>query len=302
VTRVALHMPGSRVLDRPGSDARMSPLATLARGNPRVGVAAAHLAALAVSILILALEDVALLLNGDVLIWLAICVAFSGLRIATARASLASSTVLLDALGMAVFLAGTGAPASPFYVLVLAGVWWAAQVSRPRSGFAYALTFATAYLLLVLPVAFRDQLIPGLFEGVVAILVVGTLVDWFIRVDRRAIALNDALYAAPFGAEQLAVREGLLRALRSMDVPVDVILTAGQVGLTALQAELLAYLMLGLSNFEIADAAGVSEATIRYRLTRLYRTLGVRGGRHDAARRAQELGATRAEQGSTRSS
>jgi DNA-binding CsgD family transcriptional regulator len=108
-------------------------------------------------------------------------------------------------------------------------------------------------------------------------------------VDRRALALNDALNAAPPGIEQLAIREGLQRALTTMQVPVDVVLTAGQVGLTAAQTELLSYLVLGLSNFEIADAAGISEATARYRLTRLYRALGVRG-RRAAARRAKEFG------------
>jgi DNA-binding CsgD family transcriptional regulator len=56
-----------------------------------------------------------------------------------------------------------------------------------------------------------------------------------------------------------------------------------------MQIELLAYLMLGLTNQQIADAASVSEATVRYRLTPLYRTLGVRG-RKAAAERARELG------------
>jgi DNA-binding CsgD family transcriptional regulator len=289
VTRVALHMPGSGMRQRLGLLLRQSPLARISIDDPPVRVAAAHLAALAVSILILALEDIGLLASGEVLVWLGIFAGFSVLRVATTRKTLAQSTVALDAIGVAVFLAGTGAPGSAFYVLALAGVWWAVNVPQPRSGLVYALTFSTAYLLLVLPVAVRSHLIPGMLEGVVAIVVVGALVDWSIRIDRRALALNEALYAAPFGVEQLAIREGLLRALRTMDVPIDVILTAGQVGLTALQAELLAYLMLGLSNFELADAAGVSEATIRYRLTRLYRTLGVRG-RLDAARRAKELG------------
>jgi DNA-binding CsgD family transcriptional regulator len=72
-------------------------------------------------------------------------------------------------------------------------------------------------------------------------------------------------------------------------VPIDVLLTAGQLGLTAMQTELIAYLILGLSNQEIADALSVSEATVRYRLTRLYRVLDVRG-RKAAAERARELG------------
>jgi len=290
VTRVALHLPGSGALQRLGPFVRRhEQLARVSIDHPRVGVAAAHLAALGVALLILALEDHGLYAYGDVLVWLGIFAGFSVLRLATTRKTLAQSTVVLDAIGVAVFLAGTGAPGSPFYVLALAGVWWAVTVPLPRTGLVYGITFSAAYLFLVLPIALRDQLIPGLFEGVVAILVVGALVDSFIRVDRRALVLHEALYAAPLGAEQLAIREGLLRAVRTMDIPVDVILAAGQVGLSALQAELLAYVMLGLSNFEIADAAGVSEGTIRYRLTRLYRTLGVRRRPHTAPR-AKELG------------
>ncbi len=100
-----------------------------------------------------------------------------------------------------------------------------------------------------------------------AILVIFALLsDWFVRVDKRALELNEALTVPPFGSEQLAIRDGLLRALRTMDVPVDAVIAAGQVGLTAVQAELLAYLMLGLTNIEISDASGLSEATVRYRL------------------------------------
>jgi DNA-binding CsgD family transcriptional regulator len=82
---------------------------------------------------------------------------------------------------------------------------------------------------------------------------------------------------------------GLSRAVQGGVVPIDVLLTAGQLGLTALQTELIAYLILGLSNMEIADAMNISEATVRWRLTRLYRVLDVRG-RKAAAERARELG------------
>jgi LuxR family maltose regulon positive regulatory protein len=70
---------------------------------------------------------------------------------------------------------------------------------------------------------------------------------------------------------------------------MDVLLAASREGLTVLQAELLAYLVLGLTNQEIADATSVGEATVRYRLTRLYRALGVRG-RKAAIARAHEIG------------
>ena len=59
-------------------------------------------------------------------------------------------------------------------------------------------------------------------------------------------------------------------------------------GLTVIQAELLAYLQMGLTNQEIADATKVGEATVRYRLTRLYRALGV-SGRKAAVQRAMAL-------------
>jgi DNA-binding CsgD family transcriptional regulator len=74
-----------------------------------------------------------------------------------------------------------------------------------------------------------------------------------------------------------------------MDISLDVVLAAGQLGLTAIQAELLSYLVLGLTNMEISDATRLSEAAVRYRLTRLYRMLGVRG-RREAADRARALG------------
>jgi DNA-binding NarL/FixJ family response regulator len=120
-------------------------------------------------------------------------------------------------------------------------------------------------------------------------MVVAFLSDWFVRVDRRALELNDALQAPRFGPEHLAVREGLRRALGNLEIPLDVVLAAGQLGLTATQAELLSYLVLGLANQQIADAMHLSEAAVRYRLTRLYRTLGVTG-RGEAADRARALG------------
>ena len=74
-----------------------------------------------------------------------------------------------------------------------------------------------------------------------------------------------------------------------MEISLDVLLAAARAGLTVIQAELLAYLQMGLTNQEIADATKVGEATVRYRLTRLYRALGVRG-RKAAVQRAVALG------------
>jgi DNA-binding CsgD family transcriptional regulator len=286
----------SRVASRPGSDMlrrlRESDLrerlARFSLEDPRWTTALAHYAALAASLVILLVHHETLLAD-EVPVWLIIFAGFSVLRLVTVGRRLATSTMLLDAIGMVVFLAGTGAPGSPFFLLAFAGVWWAAHMRQPRSGLMYGLAFAAGYVLFVVPVALRQGEIAGVFEELTAVIAIGALSDWFVGVDRRALALNDALNAAPPGVEQLAIREGLQRALTTMQVPVDVVLTAGQVGLTAAQTELLSYLVLGLSNFEIADAAGISEATARYRLTRLYRALGVRG-RRAAARRAKEFG------------
>lgn len=104
-----------------------------------------------------------------------------------------------------------------------------------------------------------------------------------------ATALSEAFAEAPAGPEKLAIREGLIRALGPMEIPLDVLLTAALEDFTVIQAELLAYLAMGLTNQEIADATKVSEATVRYRLTGLYRALGVRG-RKAAVARAHEIG------------
>jgi DNA-binding CsgD family transcriptional regulator len=288
MARAAKEMPGSGIRRRLRGIWLSGRLAAFSLDDPRSTTALAHYAALAASLAIVALHPVPHL--GDQLpIWGAVVAAFSFLRMATLGRRLSTSTVLLDAGGMAVFLAGTNAPGSPFFLFVLAGVWWAAHVRPPRGGLVYGVGFAIAYVLLVFPVALRVEEFSVFITEVTAVIVIGGLCDWFVGLDRRALAMNEAIRAAPVGMEQLAIREGLMRALGSVQVPVDVVLTAGQLGLTADQAELLSYLVLGLSNLEIADAMGASEATVRYRLTRLYRALGVRG-RRAAAVRAHELG------------
>ena len=220
---------------------------------------------------------------------LAVFIGFASLRIASARRPLATSTLVLDAIGTVLFLAGTGAPSSPYFFLALAGAWWAAHVRRPHSAVMWAVAFVSAYALLVVPGAVREQLAVHALEDASVVVIVALLSDWFVRVDARAIALSEALAQVPDGAEQLAIREGLQRALGPMDISMDVLLAASREGLTVLQAELLAYLVLGLTNQEIADATSVGEATVRYRLTRLYRALGVRG-RKAAVARAHQIG------------
>ncbi len=83
-------------------------------------------------------------------------------------------------------------------------------------------------------------------EDASVVFIVGLLSDWFVRVDRRAIELSEALARAPAGAESLAIRDGLTRALGPMEISVDVLLAAARAGLTVIQAELLAYLQMGL--------------------------------------------------------
>ena len=227
--------------------------------------------------------------SSRMLIAFGIALGLSMLRTVAVRRPLALTTICLDAVGTVLLVAGTGAPGSPFGWFALAGVWWAAHLRRPRSGLIYAVVFAAAYTALVVPEAIRQHELASSFERIGALMLVAFLADWFVRVDRRALELNEALQAPRFGPEHIAIREGLERALGGTNIPIDVVLAAGQLGLTAIQAELLSYLVLGLSNMEIADATHLSEAAVRYRLTRLYRRLGV-SGRREAAERARDLG------------
>lgn len=267
-------------------DTRVGPLNS---DDPRLRTLVAHLGALAAALAILALQGPGSMSVGQILIAVAIGLGLSLLHVLSVMRRLAVSSLMLDGVGMALLLMGTGAPTSPFYVLALAGVWWAAHVPRPRSGLIFGLTFAAAYALLVGPQALREHMLMEAFEDASVLIILALLADWFVRVDRRALALNEILQATRFGPKQLAIREGLQSALGSMDISVDVVLAAGQLGLTAIQAELLSYLVVGLTNQEISDATRLSEAAVRYRLTRLYRALGV-SGRREAADRARELG------------
>jgi DNA-binding CsgD family transcriptional regulator len=239
--------------------------------------------------LILAIQGPAPLSGGGVAIAVLIVVGFSALRVLSVRKRLAVSTLVLDAAGTVVLLAGTNAPISPFYVFAIAGVWWAAHVPRQRSGLIYAGTFALAYAVMIFPQALRTHLLAEAVEDITVLAILAVLADWFVRVDQRAIQLSEALSGAALAGKPLAIREGLSRVLGTYDIPVDVVLAAAQVGLSVVQAELLAYLVLGLTNREIAEATNVSEPTVRYRLTRLYRVLGVHR-RHEAVRRALALG------------
>ncbi len=153
----------------------------------------------------------------------------------------------------------------------------------------WAAAFTSVYVILVVPAAVAGGLLVHALGDASVVVIIGVLSDWFVRVDARALALSEALANAPAGAEKLAIREGLTRAFGPMEISLGVLLAASREGLTVVQAELLAYLALGLTNQEIADATKVSVPTVRYRLTRLYRALGVRG-RKEAAERARAIG------------
>ena len=271
----------------PGLRRLLISLADASLDDAQLSTALAHYLALLASILILGTQGGAP--GTDLLSLLVIVLGISGLRVITAGRRLAVSTPVLDALAMAALLAGTGAPRSPFYLLAVAGAWWAGQMDRKRSGLLYAAAFVPAYIALALRPAVIDGAVSTLLEHVFWISALALLADRFHAIDRTAIDLSAALKSAPPGIEAVTVRRQLQRTLGDTDVPVDVVLAAAQVGLTASQAELLGYLVMGLSTNEIADAAALSEATVRYRLTRLYRAMNVRG-RRAAASRAHELG------------
>jgi DNA-binding CsgD family transcriptional regulator len=252
-------------------------------------MALSQLGAIGAAAVLLAVEGSPLPTPAATLTAFIIVLGIATLRSLAVGRALAASTLALDAIAMVILLASTGGAASPIYVVALAGAWWAANVPRPHSGRIYAIAFLAGYLLIVGPEAFRTHVLGAAAGVAIALVVVALLSDRFVLVDRRAIELNEALQAPPFADGQVPVRHGLQLALRTMDIPIDVVLAAGRIGLTAIQAELLSYLVMGLSNNEIADATGLSEAAVRYRLTKLYRALDVRG-RREAADRARELG------------
>ena len=218
--------------------------------------------------------------------WVVLAVAFSGLRIAALNTHLVPSTYVLDAVAVAVFIGGTGDANSPFLALAVAGAWWSGQ--KATRGRIYAIAFCAAYLVLIAPSSWRAGDVAALFYQPAFVACVGLFADNVRRFtdSRWAFAI---LNGAGDEGQPASVKVGLSRAVQGGVVPIDVLLTAGQLGLTAMQTELIAYLILGLSNMEIAEAMNVSEAAVRWRLTRLYRALDVRG-RKAAAERARELG------------
>ena len=221
---------------------------------------------------------------------LAIAAALAIGRYLALRARFAAWVIGIDAILSLLVVVLTSAPHSEFHFMALAGIWWAGRLVPKRGAAMYAVAFLAPYVIVVLPEAWRQGALAEAVEDLLTVAVLALLVDWFLAVDRRAKLLSDAIRIAEAGGgSQVEVRRRLALAAGESPLPVDTLLVAGQIGLTADQIELLGYLLLGFGNHQIADAIGRSEATVRYRLTSLYRSLGVRG-RRTAVQRARDLG------------
>jgi DNA-binding CsgD family transcriptional regulator len=227
--------------------------------------------------------------------------ALVGTRYVALRRDLAAWIVPLDALACLVVVAWTSAPLSEFHFVVLAGIWWAGRLVPRRGAVLFAAAFLGPYALVVLPDAWGHGYFAEAADDLLTVAAIALLVDWFMAIDRRAMALSAAMRAGEaLGESPIEVRRRLALAAGESPVPVDTLVVGGQLGLTANQIELLGYLILGFGNAQIADAIGRSEATVRYRLTSLYRVLGVTG-RGAAIERARDLGLDSLAPGSLRS-
>jgi DNA-binding CsgD family transcriptional regulator len=211
-------------------------------------------------------------------------------RYASLRLDVGWWIVPIDALACFLVVAWTSAPLSEFHFVVLAGIWWAGRLLRRRGATLFAAAFLVPYAIVVLPDGWQRGYFPEAADDLLTVAVIAILVDWYMSVDRRALALTAALRMGESRHESpIELKRRLAIAAGESPLPVDTLLAAGQVGLTANQIELLGYLILGFGNAQIADALGRSEATVRFRLTSLYRTLGV-ASRSGAIERARELG------------
>jgi DNA-binding CsgD family transcriptional regulator len=196
----------------------------------------------------------------------------------------------LDAILSLLVVTLTSAPLSEFHFVALAGIWWAGRLAPRRGAALYAVAFLVPYVVVVLPDAWQQGALAEAAEDVLTVALLAVLVDWFLAVDRRARLLSETIsLAEASGSSQVEARRRLAVAAGESPLSVDTLMVATQVGLTADQVELLGYLILGFGNPQIAAAIGRSEATVRYRLTGLYRSLGVRG-RRAAVQRARALG------------
>lgn len=211
-------------------------------------------------------------------------------RFLALRFGLGTWIILADAIACLAVVWLTSAPHSEFHFVALAGVWWAGRLRRRRGALTWSTAFLVPYVAVVVPDAWTRGAMAEAAEDLLTVGVLALLVDWFMTVDRRVIHLSRQLHAGLARADSpLELRRRLSVAAGESPLPIDTLVVAGRLGLRADEIELLGYLVLGFGNAQIAEAIGRSEATVRYRLTGLYRSLGVRG-RGGAIARAQELG------------
>jgi len=221
---------------------------------------------------------------------MALSIALVASRYLALRFGLGTWIVLADAVTCLLIAALTSAPHSEFHFVALAGVWWAGRLVSSHGAAIWAAAFLLPYVAVVLPDAWQRGALAEAAEDVLTVGVLALLVDWFMAVDRRVIHLSRMLHAGMAqGDSPLELRRRLSIAAGESPLPIDTLVVAGRLGLRADEIELLGYLLLGFGNAQIAEAIGRSEATVRYRLTGLYRSLGV-NGRREAIGRARELG------------
>lgn len=262
---------------------------------------------------------------GDIGFSIVIVVGIGLLRVLTAGVSLAMSTLLIEPIGSVLLLAGTGGPLSPFLPMALGGIWWSTLSprgtrirpfrivkgsstlrlepgqeielgTRRPTWLVYGVAMAASYALLVVPPAMRDGLVTETFEDAIALGAVWLLAGLSVFAGRRRAADIGPSAAAPAASGDPVGMPVKATAVQSLEpsttlayvASLELAPTMEHVGLTPSESHLLACLALGMSNRQIADLLQVSAGSVRYRLTLLYRTLGV-AGRAQVLERAREM-------------
>jgi len=200
----------------------------------------------------------------------------------------------IDAVLSAAALLLTGAPFSPLLPLAISGAIDAGSQSR-RGAWIYALAFLVAFLSTasvsavgMAPGIVRDEWVMEIVKTT-AFVPLSAIIGWAMSSGPAIWSLERSEVLRQVRAQRTSIRASLARALRNEPLPMDTLLAGARLGLTVEETELLGFLVLGLTNQQIADAFCLSVATVKYRLTRLYRRLGVRG-RAQAVAAARQLG------------
>ena len=178
---------------------------------------------------------------------------------------------------------------------------------RPTS-LVYGVSLAVSYTLLLALPALRDGLVTEAVEDAIVLGGVWLLAELFVLAARRreadtaasapALPADDA--PAEVGPPDAAAVSPDLMETEVLEpakpvttaeyvASVEIAPATEHVELTPIESHLLACIAIGLSNRQIAELLQVSQGTVRYRLTRLYRSLDVHG-RAEAVDRARQLG------------